>query len=89
MSSTRTSYYLSLATVTAAAGLTAVLIVLGWSVAAVLIVLGWSVMFGYCSLTVESFHLLSLLVLGTTGSLVLLILLYLRFVVHHASSHLS
>lgn len=78
MSSTRTSYYLSLATVTAAAGL-----------AAVLIVLGWSVMFGYCSLTVESFHLLSLLVLGTTGSLVLLILLYLRFVVHHASSHLS
>ena len=78
MSSTHTSYYLSLATVTAAAGL-----------AAVLIVLGWSVMFGYCSLTVESFHLLSLLVLGTTGSLVLLILLYLRFVVHHASSHPS
>lgn len=78
MSSTRTSYYLSLATVTVAAGL-----------AAVLIVLGWSVMFGYCSLTVESFHLLSLLVLGTAGSLVLLILLYLRFVVHHASSHLS
>ena len=72
------SYYLSLATVTAAAGL-----------AAVLIVLGWSVMFGYCSLTVESFHLLSLLVLGTAGSLVLFILLYLRFVVHHASSHLS
>ncbi|HJK60377.1 MAG TPA: hypothetical protein O0X90_01350 [Methanocorpusculum sp.] len=78
MSSTRTSYYLSLATVTAAAGL-----------AAVLIVLGWSVMFGYCSLTVESFHLLSLLVLGTTGSLVLLILLYLRFVVHQTSSHPS
>ncbi|HJK14282.1 MAG TPA: hypothetical protein O0X72_05505 [Methanocorpusculum sp.] len=78
MSSTRTSYYLSLATVTAAAGLTAVLIVLGWSV-----------MFGYCSLTVESFHLLSLLVLGIAGSLVLLILLYLRFVVHHASSHPS
>lgn len=78
MSSTRTSYYLSLATVTAAAGL-----------AAVLIVLGWSVMFGYCSLTVESFHLLSLLVLGIAGSLVLLILLYLRFVVHHASSHPS
>ena len=78
MSSTRTSYYLSLATVTAAAGL-----------AAVLIVLGWSVMFGYCSLTVASFHLLSLLVLGTAGSLVLLILLYLRFVVHHASSHPS
>ena len=78
MSSTRTSYYLSLATVTAAAGL-----------AAVLIVLGWSVMFGYCSLTVESFHLLSLLVLGTAGSLVLFILLYLRFVVHHTSSHLS
>lgn len=78
MSSTRTSYYLSLATVTAAAGL-----------AAVLIVLGWSVMFGYCSLTVENFHLLSLLVLGTAGSLVLLILLYLRFVVHHASSHPS
>lgn len=70
MSSTRTSYYLSLATVIAAAGLVAVLIVLGWSV-----------MFGYCSLTVESFHLLSLLVLGTAGSLVLLILLYLRFVV--------
>ena len=78
MSSTRTSYYLSLATVTAAAGL-----------AAVLIVLGWSVRFGNCSLTVESFHLLSLLVLGTAGSLVLLILLYLRFVVHHASSHPS
>ena len=78
MSSTRTSYYLSLATVTAAAGL-----------AAVLIVLGWRVMFGYCSLTEESFHLLSLLVLGTTGSLVLLILLYLRFVVHQTSSHPS
>lgn len=78
MSSTRTSYYLSFAAVTVAAGL-----------AAALIVLGWSVMFGYCSLTVESFHLLSLLVLGTAGSLVLLILLYLRFVVHHASSHPS
>ena len=78
MSSTRTSYYLSFAAVTAAAGL-----------AAALIVLGWSVMFGYCSLTVESFHLLSLLVLGTSGSLVLLIFLYFRFVVHQTSSHPS
>ena len=78
MSSSHTSYYLSFAAVTVAAGL-----------AAALIVLGWSVMFGYCSLTVESFHLLSMLVLGTAGSLVLLILLYLRFVVHHASSHPS